>query len=247
MEVLAGLSVVILVLTAAGVAIKTFALWRRSRELPELLLAGMLVGATVTGYPLAVACNQIPATQMPAIHVAYPIAINLGFMFLLLFTLRVFRATSRLALGLVVVCMLMLAGSAVAYILDALGENPSQQGEMVGLSLVNSTPIAIAYFWTTFESLAYYRRLQLQRRLGLGRSGLVANRLLLWGMMGAAAGIAVVMNAAAMLAGSFMSPAMVSISSLLGLVHAGCLFLAFHPPAWYRGWVEARWSAAPAS
>ena len=31
---------------------------------------------------------------------------------------------------------------------------------------------------------------------------------------------------------------MVSISSLLGLVHAGCLFLAFHPPSWYRGWIE---------
>jgi hypothetical protein len=40
-----------------------------------------------------------------------------------------------------------------------------------------------------------------------------------------------------------MSPAIVSVSSAFGLVHASCLFLAFHPPAWYRGWV-ARRSAA---
>jgi hypothetical protein len=59
------------------------------------------------------------------------------------------------------------------------------------------------------------------------------------------AGIAVVVNAIAMLTGSFMSPLSVSVSSLLGLVHASCLFLAFHPPGWYRGWVEQRYAAEP--
>jgi hypothetical protein len=52
MEMLAGSSVLLLIASAAIIAVKTFLLWRRSRALPELLLSGMLVSATVIGYPL---------------------------------------------------------------------------------------------------------------------------------------------------------------------------------------------------
>ena len=52
MEVFAGLSVCVLVLIALFVAIKTFAVWRRTRGLPELLLGTMLVTATVLGLSL---------------------------------------------------------------------------------------------------------------------------------------------------------------------------------------------------
>ena len=47
-----------------------------------------------------------------------------------------------------------------------------------------------------------------------------------------------IVNVGGLLADAFMSPLMVSVSSALGLVHASCLFLAFHPPGWYRVWVE---------
>jgi hypothetical protein len=246
MEVLAGASVLVLVLTALAVAIKTLGLWRRSRQLPELLLGGMLVSATVIGYPLAVACNQIPATTFRAIHVAYPIAFNLGYVCLLLFTLRVFRANDAWAKGLVAATLVVLAGSAAAYIVEVTSAHPRPPSDLVGLSLANSAGVAVAYFWTTLESLVYYRRLRLQQRLGLARGELVINRVLLWGLMGAAAGLAVLMNAGAILLGSFMSPPIIAISSVLGLAHAGCLFLAFHPPAWYRAWVEQRLAASVA-
>jgi hypothetical protein len=206
----------------------------------------MLLCATVIGYPLAVAGNQISATELLAIHVGYPLAINAGFACLLLFTLRVFRAAARWAKGLVAATMLVLAACAVAYIRDATGEHPSGPTQMAGLAFVNSTAIAVAYFWTTFESLGYYRRLLLQVRLGLSRGGLVPNRVLLFGLMALSAGIAVLINAGAMLAGAFMSPPIVAISSALGLVHASCLFLAFHPPGWYRTWVEQQWVAQSA-
>jgi hypothetical protein len=246
MEVLAGLSVVVLILTALAVAIKTFGLWLRSRQLPELLLSGMLVSATVIGYPLAVACNQIAASDVRAIHIAYPLAFNLGYVCLLLFTLRVFRAEAGWAKGLVAATLVVLAGSAAAYIVEASSAHPRPPAQLVGLSLVNSAGIAVVYFWTTFESLGYYRRLRLQQRLGLTRGELVVNRFLLWGLMGAAAGLAVLINAGSIVLGSFMSPPIVATSSALGLVHAGCLFLAFHPPAWYRAWVEQRFAVQPA-
>ena len=46
MEIFAGLSVLFLVLTALVIAIKTFALWRRTRGAPELLL-GLYLTRTV--------------------------------------------------------------------------------------------------------------------------------------------------------------------------------------------------------
>jgi hypothetical protein len=42
----------------------------------------------------------------------------------------------------------------------------------------------------------------------------------------------------------FLSPPIVLVSSVLGLVHAGCLLFAFHPPAWYSSWLERRPVAA---
>jgi hypothetical protein len=65
--------------------------------------------------------------------------------------------------------------------------------------------------------------------------------------MSLAAGIAVLVNAGGILVGAFLSPPIVVVSSILGLVHAGCLLLAFHPPAWYSSWLERRAVAAPSS
>jgi len=245
MELYAGLSVGILILSALLVAIKTFALWSRTRGLPELLLGLMLLSATVVGYPLAIACTRIPASEFPAIHVAYPLAISNGFACLLLFTLNVFRPKVGWAMAFVGVTLVALLACAATYIAEAMSANPRSPLEMRGLSIVNSAVIALAYLWTTSESLAYYRRSRLQLRLGL-TSPIVVNRFLLWGLMGAAAGVAVVANFYGIVTGDFMSPVMVTASSTLGLVHASCLFLAFHPPVWYRDWVESR-SAAEAA
>lgn len=241
MEVLAAVSVGVLVLSALIVAIKTFVLWRRSRELPELLLSMMLFSVTVIGYPLMVACSLTPATKALALHVLSTLAINGGFVCLLLFTLRVFRPKVLWAACLVGLTALVLAASAAAYIVEVTGGNPRALTEMVGLVSFNSAGTAVAYFWTTFESLGCYRRLRLQLRLGL-TEGIVANRVLLWGLMTLAAGVAVILNVVAIQTGSLLTPPIVAISSGLGLVHAGSLFLAFSPPGWYRDWVERRYA-----
>jgi hypothetical protein len=239
MEIFAGLSVCLLVLAALVVAIKTFTLWLRTRGLPELLLSMMLVCATVLGYPLAIAITQIPASRMWWIHVAFQVLMSLGFVCLLLFTLMVFRPGTLWARCLVGLALSMLVAATVAYAIEVTGENPRPPAKLVGLNLFESAPIAVAYFWTTFESLGYYRRLRLRLRLGLTQV-VVANRVLLWGLMTLSAGTAVVINMSAIVAGSYMSPPIVLTSSVLGLVHASCLFLAFHSPGWYKAWVERR-------
>jgi hypothetical protein len=244
-EIVAALSVGVLFLSALTIAIKTFSLWRRTRQLPELLLSTMLFSVTVIGYPLAIVCTMVPATKLLAIHLAYPLAINGGFVCLLLFTLRVFRPEVRWAECLAGLTMVALAVSTVAYIVEVTGENPRPMPEMLGVALLDSVAIAVAYFWTTFESFGVYHRLRRQLRLGLTEP-IVVDRVRLWGLMTLAAGIAVIMNVLAMLTGTLLSPPMVAVSSVLGLLHAGFLFLAFYPTGWYRDWVERRYALASA-
>ena len=237
MEIFAGLSVAVLVLVALVVVIKTFVLWLRTRGLPELLLSLYLLCATVIGYPLAIAMSVIPASQNWLIHALAEVVMAFGWVSLLFFTLKVFRRDTSWARWLVGFSMVFIATGAVAYILEVTSAHPRTPQELCGFTVTFSVPVAIAYFWTTFEALGYHRQLMLRLRLGLADKAVV-NRVLLWGLMALAAGSALVLNMAAMLAGSYLSPMVVSISSTLGLAHASCLFLAFHPPAWYTHWLE---------
>ena len=105
MEIFAGLSVGCLILAALVVATKTFALWARTRGLPELLLSLYLSCATVLGYPLMIASTQIPASQMWPLHLAGLVVASVGFICLLFFTLKVFRPEALWARCLVGVCL----------------------------------------------------------------------------------------------------------------------------------------------
>jgi hypothetical protein len=241
MEIFAGLSVGVLILAALVVVTKTLALWFRTRGLPELLLSLYLSFATVIGYPLAITMGLIPASENWQIHVVAQVVMALGWVSLLLFTLNVFRRDTSWAKWLVGLSVSFVVATVGAYILEVTGANPRTPQEMPGFTAIISTPVAIAYFWTAFEALFYHRQLKLRLRLGLAENAVV-NRVLLWGLMALAAGAALVINVAALLAGSYLSPPIVVISSIFGLVHASCLFLAFHPPAWYRRWLE---SSAP--
>jgi hypothetical protein len=239
MEVFAGLSVGLLILAALVVATRTFALWRRTRGLPELLLSLYLTGATVLGYPLMIASSRIPPSELWPLHLAGQVVSSSGLACLLFFTLTVFRARDLWARCLVGLSLVLLVVGAVAYFFELTGENPRPVVELVDIMLINSSAIAFAYFWTTIEAFSYYRRLRLRLRLGLTEV-VVVNRMLLWGLMTLAAGIAVIISVAGMLAGSFMTAPSVLVLSSLGAFHACCLFLAFHSPRWYRAWLERR-------
>jgi len=154
----------------------------------------------------------------------------------------VFRPDTLWARCLAGFLLVLMAVGCLAYFFELQGENPRRPGDMVGLTMLNTIPTAAVYFWTTIESLSYYRRLRLRLRLGLA-DVVVTNRFLLWGLMTLAAGIAVLINLGGLLVGAFMSPPIVAVSSALGLVLASCLFLAFHPPGWYTDWVSQETAA----
>lgn len=239
MVVFAGLSVLVLILAALVVATRTFALWLRTRGLPELLLSLYLTCATLLGYPLMIASTRIPASEMWPVHLGGQVLESIGTTCLLLFTLKVFRPDALWARCLVGLCLVLFAAAGVTYFLELTGESPRPATELLGVTLLSTVPIAFGYFWTTFESLSCYQRLSLQVRLKLTEVA-VANRVLLWGLMTLAAGVAVVINLAQLLAGSLLSTPTVVVSSCLGIVLACCLFLAFHPPRWYTAWLDGR-------
>src|SRR5688572_16279970 len=178
MELFAGLSVLVLVLTALGIAIKTFLVWRRTRGLPELLLGTMLMTATVLGYPLAVASSRIAPTELWSVHLLSQTCFTVGYACLSLFTLRVFRPNAAWAKGLAAATTLAMIGSSVVYAIELSSESPRRPNEMLGLTLFSSGAIGVAYFWTTVESLSYYRQLRLRMKVGLAQIS-VANRVLL--------------------------------------------------------------------
>ena len=242
MEIFAGLSVGVLMLAAGVVAGKTLLLWRRTRGTPELLLGLYITCATLLGYPLAIAMTLVPASEGWPVHVAAQVVLSLGFTFLLLFTRRVFRPDAAWAAGLVGLALLGIVAATLTYVIEVTGANPRPPGELVEMVAANCFPAAVAYFWTTFESLGYHRRMKLRMRLGLAEP-VVVDRFLLWGIMTLAAGFALVVNIGALFAGSFMSAPVVLVSSAMGMVHAVCLFLAFHPPDWYESWVVRRAAA----
>jgi hypothetical protein len=238
MQVFAGLSVGLLILAALVVAFKTFGLWLRTRGLPELLLSLYLCFATIIGYPLAIAMSMIPPSESWQVHVVADSVTALGWSALLLFTLNVFRRDSRWARVLVGVLLCGIAASVGAYAAEVTGPDPRTPEQIPGFTAALMVPAAVVFFWTTLEALGYYRRLKLRLRLGLADNA-VANRMLLWGLMALADALALVANMLSLLAGSYMSPAIVLISSVLGLFHASCLFLAFHPPGWYTRMLSA--------
>ncbi len=242
MEIFAGTSVALLILTALFVAIRTFALWLRTRGLPELLLTLYLACATVVGYPVTIAMTFTPAAEARWLHVLAVVLTACGPFFLLLFTLKVFREGVPWARALVVAALVPNFIGGAIYIVEIMGTDPRPPGELLSVNLLNSSANSVAYFWATIEALRYHAQLRLRLRLGLADVA-VANRMLLWGLMTLSAGVAVVINLAAMIAGYFLSPPIVLVSSIFGVMHAACLFLAFHPPGWYRAWIEARAAA----
>ncbi len=243
MEIFAGLSVAFLILAALIVSSKTFALWRRTHGLPEILLSAYLACATVLGYPLVIAASQIPPKEMWLLSLGGSVVMQVGFVCLLLFTRKVFRPGALWAWFVIGAALVVFGATDVAYYIELRGENPRSSAELLGITLSTSVTMACTYLWTMVESLSYYRRLRLRLRLGIG-DVLVANRVLLWGLMALAAGFAVLVSLGGLIAGSFLSPSIVFALSSLGCVHAGCLFLAFHPPTSYKIWLEGRGTAA---
>ena len=234
-EKLLGAGVLAMVLACTVVGVRMLWLWARTRKSPELLLGAAFVLLGAVGYPLAIVARGgsagAPSPNLLTIALG---AQNLACVCMYAATWQTFHGGStKLGRALAVVAAafaLSLAASA--------GSGTPDSGPWYYLGFVLR---AGAFGWAAWESWRYHELMRL--RLGLGLvDPVVVDRFRLWTI----STIGIVLGFAVFLAGRLAtdnvgaSPWVLATTSLVSLVSATAMWLAFAPPAAYLHRVRAR-------
>jgi hypothetical protein len=229
MELFAAVGFGSFVTASLVVGLRLLALARRTRELPELAIGTALFVGGGLGYALVVAAfalRAFPAPLVPVALVAGSFGTALGAGALALGVQRIFRPGAVWARvlwrGIAAVLALGFAGRML---------DPTAVPAADWIFWSSTLASTAAYTWSALESLRW-RRLVLRRaRLELADPAL-ARRFALWGLAAAAAVGIHLCGMANRLAGhTGIHPALLAVQSLLGLVAAVGLWLAFFPGA----------------
>jgi hypothetical protein len=202
---------------------------QRTREAAEAALgAALLLGGGV-GYLLMVLAHDVlPSPLAPPALLAANLSLHAGALFLAIATAHIFRAGDGWGRAAVAVVALVLGFS---YTLR-LGD-PDTIPAAPAVFWTDTLGSAAAYAWSASEAGRYAARLRRRLRLGLADPAVV-RRIGLWA---AACAAAVAIHAASavnrFLVAEGTHPAVLIVSSVLGLAAATCLWLAFprHPAA----------------
>jgi hypothetical protein len=242
MQALAAAAIAVLVGVSIAVGLRLLALHRRSGGTPELLLGLMLLLSVGVGYPLLIAANRAGEHAVRPIFVVSTLAVNAGFVLLFALTWRVFQPDVLWARALAGAGALTLVVNAALRCSDALSAAEVRIGsEAVAASLIQTTPVMVAYLWTAWEALRYHGLMRRRMRIGLADPA-VCDRFLLWGLTSLFATAGVLLNtvALALRVEILETPWVLLASSCTGLAQAVLLVLAFAPPSAYLAWVRAR-------
>lgn len=243
METLAFLSVALVALASTVVGARLLLVSRRTRGFPEFALGLSLAAITGIGFPI-VLLTELRQTIGPVLTFAADFVgsfvVAIGFAGFYVFNWRVFRPDSRWAAALT----MLGAGAALVAtgvtVWLAVGVESSEEKFSVvrGWEILLFTSAAFGFLWSAVEALRYHA--MLRRRLALGLAdGIVTNRVLLWGLTGASAGVALVILTLLRLADvNYMSaPVALLTAAVCGLLASVFLYLAFLPPAAYLRWL----------
>ena len=235
MFVLMGAAVGTLFAVWIVTGLRLVALARRTRAAPELLLGLALLLQAGLGYPLSVV-SQFAGDYALLLTCVAGVFSNGGMGFLYVFTARVFHDSSRWAWAAV-------GAAGALLVVQATGNGIAQaaavtQEEKLAVILhwgAGSLALSgAAWGWTAWEALRYHGLLR--RRVALGLADpVVANRMLLWGLMGAVAVGCVLVDTGLLYSGAPAAREVLLplITALSGLLVSGCMVLAFWPPAAY--------------
>lgn len=237
------------VLASLVVGVRLLLLAGRTRELPELTIGLTLLLLGGIGSLLAIASQtgaERLGSALPWVVASGIFCINTGGITLWLFTWRTFRPTSRWALALVVLGGMAAVGGFAGHGLGP-GFGTVSPAEVGIWHWIGFASRSLPFLWTSIEAWLYYRAMRRRARLGLAEP-LVANRLLLWAMASACVFAIFAMVTVVMVGGRAPQFGIIfTLRSVLGLVTAGLVWLAFFPPRFYRSWFETPVSDAPGS
>lgn len=232
------------------VGIRLLLLWRRTRELPELLIGVGVLGIGPVGFGCQRVGQMILAqTRADDPTAAVPTAVTvlvsvgavtavIGVACKLFFNGRVYHADSTVVRRAVSAGVVALVGL-LAYRMWT-GDLLLASGSVSALGNVQAFAQIGVLLWGSGEALVYWRRMRRRSLLGIADPA-VTNRFLLWGIGAGAAGIGSLVGVVAGLVvgrGNVEIAWVVMSSSMHGLVAAIALSLAFVPPAGYLRWIR---------
>jgi hypothetical protein len=227
------------------VGVRLLVLARRTRQPAELWLGLALFSIAGLAYPLVITAGAAPTGLQRVLAAVGNALLCFGWSCLWLFTWTTFRREATWARILTISAIsatVLLSGRRIVRL--AVDDDLTLSAATIdGLG-----PLLLAmaeYVWTSIEAFRYRAMLQRRVRLGLA-DPTVANRFLLWGLMGVFSFLSLVMP----VTGAFhRGPDFVTFSRIgtggSGIVCAVVMYLAFMAPQPYLDWVRRR-AAAPA-
>ena len=227
------------VLAGGIVSVRLLLLWRRTRQLPELLLGLGLGLSGAIGYPVSAVARAIPPSELQS--GLFALSALLAFssqLAMLVFTRRVFRPADAWA-G--VACWGAIAIGVVTFAWQTFGPGwaPFAATERGPWATYEVTQL-LTLGWAGTESLLYNRKLVKRLQLGLG-DPITANRLLLWAIAELSAFTIAGSVSLLRVAGVPMTNVLIGILvGPLGVVLATAVWLAFVPPSRYTRWITVR-------
>jgi hypothetical protein len=236
MRLLGLLGVVAFTLASAAVGVRLLLLARRTRQAPELAMGLAFVLSAAIGFPALTAAAVLgetggSPTVAHALMAGGTLSTFCGYVGLAVGCWRIYRPSARWPLAPIAAgTAVVLAASATVLVSTGDAGTATRDAAFwcgVGVG-------SLTFAWNALESFLLHG--QLRRRLVLGLADPeVVNRILMWGV-GSAAAFAMTLHGFALriAVGPVVSDEQRVLASLLGMVAAVAIGLAFFPPAAYR-------------
>lgn len=240
-----------LVFIAVGfaVGVRLMALWRRTGGLAELTLGLGLFLIVGVGYPvilvgLAAAHSSLGTGARVLMTIASAL-MSVGWMGVWVFTWRVFRPDSGLARAAAWSAIAGLGAVFAVRAYDVATAPDLAALQQVGTGTLGTPLLAMgSYLWTAAEAFRYTALLRRRAAVGLG-DPVVANRFLLWGLVGVFSTTSLLPSLIRQFQGyAGLEPTSQLISAIAGLACSVSLYLAFLPPKAYVTWLRGERAAA---
>jgi hypothetical protein len=233
------------------VGVRVLLLALRTGGLAELTFGMAVVFIVGLGYPLVLFAP--PARPDSTASLVTRVVASTGTVFLALgwcslwtFTWRIFRPDAVWARALAITGIGAIAAFTCWRVARVLGAaDYASLAQPTPDALGNQCLAIVVYIWTGLEGARYYGLLRRRVRLGLA-DPVVANRFLLWGLVGLFSFLSLIGPTwATVVRPDAETMASVRVATALaGLVCAGLLYLGFLPPPGYLRWVRGAPAAA---
>lgn len=239
MAIFAGITGLVSVIVGCFVTWRLFALARRTRAVPERLLAVSFLGLSCVGFPLTGA-SRAPGMVMThegaLLFALGSIGMVVGIAALSRFPYVVFRPGRRGAAGLALAISACgaIGGAGAATVVAVATTREAMIADIQPWTIALMASVAGAYGWNAVESLHYYRKMKRRAALGLANAE-TTHRFLLWALAsGAAVGSILVMIGMRAAGLPILAPLGASLIACTSCVATICWWLAFFMPDAYR-------------